>query len=121
MVQSVLQRGGGILRAREVVGGLDGGDISSDGEVLPAEAERQLRLIVELVAAIDDEREPTRVCHNMEDVFSSASSPSPAAMRTATTLTVARRPDLYAGGSAAFGAQSSVGVRRRWCARSCAR
>ena len=67
MVHSVPQLGLGILRGRQVVGGFDGGDISSDGGVmLLGEAERRTGIIAALAAAIGDERDPVRVRHSIE-------------------------------------------------------
>jgi len=67
MVQSVPQLGFGILRGRQVVGGFDGGDISSDGGVLlVAEAERRSGIVAALAAAIGDERDPAKVHHSVE-------------------------------------------------------
>lgn len=67
MVQSVPRVELGILRGRQVIGGFDGGDISSDGGVLLlAEAERRSGIITALAAAIVDERDPSRVRHSVE-------------------------------------------------------
>ncbi len=46
MVHSVPQLGLGILGGKQVVGGFDGGDISSDGGVmLPSAAEEQVGVV----------------------------------------------------------------------------
>ncbi len=67
MVQTVPQLAFGILHGKQVVGGFDGGDISSDGGVLLlAEAERRTGLIARLAAAIVDERDPARVRHSVK-------------------------------------------------------
>ncbi len=67
MVQSVPQLEFGVLRGRQVVGGFDGGDISSDGGVLLlAEAERRTGIVGALAAAIGDGRDPARVHHSIE-------------------------------------------------------
>lgn len=50
-----------------MLGGFDGGDISSDGGVLLlAEAERRSGLIAKLAARMVDERDPARVRHSLE-------------------------------------------------------
>ena len=70
MVQTVPQLECGILRGKQVVGGFDGGDISSDGGVLLlAEAERRTGLIARLAATIVDERDPSRVRHSAEQMM----------------------------------------------------
>ena len=67
MVQSVPRLELGILRGRQVIGGFDGGDISSDGGVLLlAEAERRTGLIAGLAATIADDRDPAKVRHSIE-------------------------------------------------------
>jgi hypothetical protein len=67
MVQTVPQLEFGILRGKQVVGGFDGGDISSDGGVLLlAAAERRTGLIARLAALIVDERDPARRRHSIE-------------------------------------------------------
>jgi len=70
MVQSVRRVELGVLDGREVVGGFDGGRISSDGGVmLLAEAERRLGVIERLAAAIDDDRDPAKVRHSVEEML----------------------------------------------------
>ena len=70
MAHSVRRVGLGILGGREVVGGFDGGDISSDGGVmLLAEAERQVGVVSRFAAAIRDDRDPTRVRHSVEEML----------------------------------------------------
>ena len=70
MIQTVPQLEFGILRGKQVLGGFDGGDISSDGGVLLlAEAERRTGLIAKLAATIVDERDPSRVRHSAEQMM----------------------------------------------------
>jgi len=70
MAHSVRRVGLGILGGREVGGGFDGGDISSDGGVmLLAEAERQVGVVSRFAAAIRDDRDPTRVRHSVEEML----------------------------------------------------
>ena len=70
MVQTVRQLELGNLCGREVIGSIDGGDISSDGGVmLVAEADRKLGMIRRLAAMIHDERDPRKVRHGVEEML----------------------------------------------------
>ncbi|HHX45943.1 MAG TPA: IS1380 family transposase, partial [Brevibacterium sp.] len=70
MVHSVRGLELGILHGREVVGGFDGGDMSSDGGVmLVAEAERKLGVIGRLASVIEDSRDPRKVRHGVAEML----------------------------------------------------
>ncbi len=70
MVQTVRGLELGILHGREVVGGFDGGDMSSDGGVmLVAEAERKLGVIGRLASVIEDSRDRRKVRHGVGEML----------------------------------------------------
>jgi hypothetical protein len=70
MVHSVPRIELGILGGRQVVGGFDGGDISSDGGViLLAKAEDQVGVIGRLASVLGDDRDPRKVRHSTEEML----------------------------------------------------
>jgi len=70
MVHTVRQLELGILHGREVIGSFDGGDISTDGGVmLVVEAEGKLGVVGRMASVIDDERDPRKVRHGIEEML----------------------------------------------------
>ena len=70
MVQSVPPLGFGILPGKQVVGGFEGGDISSDGGVLLlAEAERRLDVVGRMASVIADRRDGRKVRHGVTEML----------------------------------------------------
>src|SRR3954468_4868550 len=74
------------VQRKKVVAAFDGGRLTSDGGVmLLAAAERRLGIVDKLAGLIADPRDPALLTHTLADILRARSSPSPAAMRMATT------------------------------------
>jgi hypothetical protein len=60
----------GFLSGKAVVGGFDGGDISSDGGLLLiAEVDRALGLTAQMAAVLDDSRQAGKIHHSVHDLL----------------------------------------------------
>jgi hypothetical protein len=58
------------IRSRKVTGAFDGGAITSDaGVLLLAQAERRMGIVDRLAALIPDDRDPSRVVHELADIL----------------------------------------------------
>lgn len=70
MTQCVAQLHLGILHGKQVTGGFDGGDISSDGGLmLVAAADERLGLTRQLAACLTDARAPRKIAHQLPELF----------------------------------------------------
>lgn len=70
MRQCVEQLHLGLLHGKQVTGGFDGGDISSDGGLmLVAAADERLGLTPQLAACLHDDRQPSKVRHALSELI----------------------------------------------------
>jgi len=70
MTQCIRQLSFGSLGGKQVVGGFDGGNLSSDGGLmLLSAADQQLALTASLAKLMPDHRDPTKVVHGLDEML----------------------------------------------------